>query len=501
MDLFKWVGRKKREEEWMRQPRRVPDFAARLPEDTDRWYVTQEFVNDEDKNLRCYLAVYQPTPGVDNWRIFHVEYNLKNDEGYVTANWTSESNDPMDVVTELRGYERKMKNSAAYISHEYERSTYRAFANKYGIHFDDDGNVFRVKTEAPLAKGTFMNRESLDKLFRKEAAKDAPLDTWEGIYKGIVEARSSRWTITESAFGLPEDAATPSGTPYDSSALKPVEKAIPAVSSIAEIIESGSNVFVWKGSAATIPTAQEIQEAKLAAEKKALESTTPVGAETTTDKTSPVAPTQPVTIDGKSLEQLAAEKAYAQYPLLQKLERTRPLTMDDLAADPAYAEYGSIMKQMMVRLNELPKAMNGKAANRYEKEALLKGLVRFSFETDLDDNKQALAEHECNATILVGLVRAGQAVYADQFGPGKKFTPEGLNLISAIGTTASRFAIDRLGVDAEEAKKIADVISKGPDPFGTQLPLEKTFEKLPPPAVKAKRAPRKKAPSLNRGDY
>jgi hypothetical protein len=518
MDLFKWVGRKKREEEWMRQPRLEPSFAKELPEDNDRWYVTQEFVNDDDKNLRCYMAVFQPDPKVENWRLYHVEYDLTKGEDHLRASWADETADPMHVVKELRGYERKMRNSAAFIAHPSEKPDYRPFANKYGIHFDDDGNIFRVKTEAPLTKGVFMNRESLETLFHKEAAKKIPLDDWEGIYKGVVEKISPEWTVTEKAFGLADNFKDVGAVPADNQYSKSLVEITPVASSVWEIAAAGGGVFNWKGGVETTPTAKDIAEAKAALEsgaadrlaieaasvekpaetpaaEKPAEQPLPAVASSSDAKPEekPALPPLPVRVNGKFIYNHAREKTWGTYPQMQQMTWQRPVTVDDMVKDPAYAEYASRMRLLMVRLNQLPATLSSPTASRYDKEAALSVLARYPFDSKYEGSKAQLAQHMCDATILVGMLRAGNALYKEQFGPGKKFKPEALQLISALGNVCRKFAEERLHIDPAEAQKVADVIAKGADPNGPALPLEKTFEKYAPPAHDPAPAPAPKA--------
>jgi hypothetical protein len=139
------------------------------------------------------------------------------------------------------------------------------------------------------------------------------------------------------------------------------------------------------------------------------------------------------------------------------------------------------MNQLAEKLNKLPELLTGKT-DKYTKEAELRNLARYAFDARYEGKLKDFAKHECDATILVGLLRAGNAVYNEQFGAGKKFSAEGIQMVQMIGNLCTQFAIDRLGVPADEAKKIADVITKGKDPFGPELPLQKTFAKLPPPA-------------------
>ncbi len=489
MDLFKWVGRKKREEEWMRQPRRLPDFAERLPEDSDRWLVTQEFVNDEDKNLRSYMAIYQPDPKVEEWKLYYVDYDLKR-EGEVRANWMYELNDPLEIVQQLRAYERKYKNNADYIAHPDQRATYRSFANKYGIHFDDDGNVFRVKTETPLLKGTFMNREALDSLFHKEASKALPLDSWEGIYKGIVDVISPEWTMTEKAFGLAEQMQSVKAVPADKQFDSSPVNIIPVATHVSEVASLQGGVIFWKG-AATVPTPKEIQDAR---EQAAKDAQKPAIEAAATDKPAaaapiaegaaekPVEPPLPIKVEGKTIYEHAMAKTWGGYKEMQQITWQRPVETADLPNSKNYGEYAYGMEALMDKLNKLPAALNDKKTDKYAKEALVLGLFRAVPTVPFRSGRRGLGKHLGDATILVGLLRAGAAVYKEQFGPGKKFTPDGIQLLSTIGKLCTQFAVDRLNVDPEAATKIADVIAKGEDPFGPKLPLEKIFDKHPAPA-------------------
>ena len=120
-------------------------------------------------------------------------------------------------------------------------------------------------------------------------------------------------------------------------------------------------------------------------------------------------------------------------------------------------------------------------------------LARYPLKSGYQGGKEQLAQQLCDATILVGMLRAGNALYKEQFGPGKKFSPESLQLISALGNVCKKFAEERLHFDAAEAAKVADVIAKGADPNGVLLPIEKTFEKFPPPAYDPAPAPAPKA--------
>ena len=532
MDLFKWVGRKKREEEWMRQARRVPDYARDLPEDSDRWIMTREYVNDEDKNFRMYLAAWQPDPKVERWEIIHVEYNLKH-ESISASTFAWEVADPLEVLKSLRTYEKKSNANAALIQHPEGYATYRAFANRHGIHIDDDGNLFRVETETPLVKGTFMSRESLDKLFNKEAGKVIPLDSWDGIYKGLVDSFSPGWTMTEKAFGLParfqDVKAVPVETAFEAS---PVNIELVATR-IWEVAAQGGGVVNWKGGVATLPTAQEVYEAQkklangtagkptqieaappadkpvteAAPAEKPVAAAAPASDAAAGEKPAPEKPAEPplpVRVDGKFVYLHAREKTWGSYQEMKQMTWQRPVTLDDLAAGKGYPEYAYYMKQMIEKLKKLPDTLTSATVDRYSKELAVKEMSRYSATIPFRSARRDLAKHECDGTILVGMLRAGAAVYAENFGPGKKFSPEGLQLMSTIGKICVQFAIDRMGVEPAEAAKIADIITKGKDTSGPELPLEKVFAKFPPAAFTpapapevyvAPATPKKKAPA------
>jgi hypothetical protein len=369
-----------------------------------------------------------------------------------------------------------MKSNDDYSSHPDSRATYRSFANLHGIHFDDSGNVFKVETAAPLAKGTFMTRESLDKLFAKSAK--TPLDSWAGLYEGVVNRHSPEWTLTSGEFGLllPRAGVTVGAAP-DQHGSSPWEPPKPPPPPQPPAPPRSPTVIVPPygiGLSGMWPSFGIVVGDKPPAKKEE-------------EKPAPAAPPveaapQP-TANGKTFSQLAGEKAFAGYALMQKLEITRPVTFADIAADPAYPKYAAKMEDLVARLQRLPGELTSSAKTRFDKERLIDSFCNFSFTLPLGEGKLALARHEYNATILVGLLRAGAELYKDQFGAGKKFTPEGLQLVSAVGKACVMFAETRMGVEAAEAAKIADIIQRGADPSGPALPLEKLLAQFPAPPL------------------
>jgi hypothetical protein len=279
--------------------------------------------------------------------------------------------------------------------------------------------------------------------------------------------------------------ATPAEAQYAASNVQ----IVPVATHVSEIASQPGGVIFWKGGAATIPTAQEVQEARDKAAREAAKpgiepakdgTTIPAavpGSEPAAEKTAE--PPPPAKVDGKTFYEHARAKTWGDYKEMQQLTWQRPVTIEDLPDSKVYPEYAHYMRAMMDTLKKLPAALTDKTSDIYAKEAKLREISRYGVAIPFRSGRRNLGKHLCDATILVGMLRAGAAVYKEQFGPGKKFTPEGLQLISNIGKICTQFAIDRLGVDPEAAKKIPDVIAKGEDALGPDLPLEKILARHP----------------------
>jgi hypothetical protein len=623
-DLFKWVGRKKREEGWMKEPRRIPDYAKDL-KDAQRWVMTREFVNSEDKNLRVYLAAWQPDPNRQQWDIVEVNTDLKSGRFDATeVNFRVE--DPVQVVRALADFEQRYKANAAYTQHEDWRSTYRPFANKFGIHFDDNGRIIHVDKEAPLTKGTLMNSEALDKLFRND--KKVALDSWKGLYEGLVNKVSPEWLVTEQVFGVAEEIKdalkielaanqpaeawtppppTPAPPPQpEPEPLSPSEanraldglksafnKAAsadtgpaqsvfrklrdqftrvldettrrsdkPSAQVLAEVAPLINNIFndtmgdimeaamkdnramdtfqalvndvteetrtlknsVPRKLQADLPDAlkngikpnpepqadaPKAESPETGASNPAADPAQPQPA--ATDAAAPEAapkPEAPVTpaaapeaappalIDGKTVAELAKEQPYANVKHMQLFDVTRIAQPADLAKDPAYAEYAEVTRLMIDQLKRLPTVLLSKTATPEEKSAIAS--FQYAVQGQFGEGRQELAQHEAAATALVGLLRAGVELFAEQFKPGKVPSPEGLQMVKRIGEACVQLAVNHLGVAEDDAKNISKIIASGRDPFGPELPLEKIFSQFPPPAVEREPEPKKAPPPPRR---
>jgi hypothetical protein len=484
MDMFKWVGRKKREEEWMRQPRRVPSYAESLPDDTTQWMMTQEFVNDEDKNIRIYYAARQPDPKTDVWHILKVTYDLKRD-GEVSTSTQEVLGDALDVVKTLRDWERAMRANNTYILHEGARPTYLAFANKHGIHFDENGAVFKVEQKEALTKGTFMSRESLDKLFHKEAAKRQPLESFDALREELAEKWPAEWVVKEEFFReMPKDNPAASLAPVQPVAenWEPPKPKPPAPAPVAPKPEAQPQgpLLIPGPLAPTIVPPVPVPA--------------PVAVEGAAQPPAPQPAPVPVA---------PVFNNYAGYPMLQKVIIARPITLADLAGDPAYAEYAHHAAQMHKELRALPALLNDTTQNRYAKEGTVTNLLRARRDTPAkfttgDTGK--LAGQLLNLSLLMGVLRAGVDLYHEEFGKGR-LSPDGLQMISRLGDACAEFAREKFGVDEAEAKKISAIITQGRDPDDNSFPLENVFASFKPAAYKPPAAKPAQPPKRSGGNW
>ncbi len=416
MGLFDIFGKKKRDEAYMKQERRVPEGMEGIPEGDGRWMVSQEFCIEKNKNVRFYYAVSPDlTRAVDAppaWNISKVQYDLKYQDS--VDHWVIETTEsPLRVVKALREFERRFHEDEEFTFVEGHRSTYRAFANAHGIHFDDKGRVMEVTQETRFDKGVFLNRESLDALFHG-AAKPPALDTWEEIYRQLVDKWPTNWTVTETVILPPK-------------VLDPEAEAQP------DAAEKGEAVAE-------------------AAPKPA--------------------------VDAPAVEEAAAETPAEPLPP-QTQTIIRPVTLDDVTSNKNYGAFAQVAQFVI------------NSAKNLEKDFVLKpgispltqlNVLQHRITPGFDADADKLAKRLVDVSILVGMLRAGVALYGETLGKGN-FAPEGLRKLSVLGDATAEFATKHLGVPEQDAKKISDVITRGPDPFGPLLPLEKIFAANPPPAV------------------
>lgn len=425
MGLFDWFGRKEREEKWMAEPRHLPAGVDKYDDGDPRWIVSHEFANDEHKNIRFYMAAEKKKADDKTWTVSMYKTDLKRDDPSqpIYAEYTVDfTDDPVEVVRLLSDFDKKYRHSEEYTPIEGHRGTYRPFANQFGIHFDDDGNIMKIEADTRLTKGVFMNRDSIDALFHKQAAK--PLDSWEEVHAQIVNSWPADWQLTE-------------------------EILVPA-----KVIEPVSPA------PAALPQAEATAEQKPAAEG---EEAVPFAA--TPEEAAEAEPPAP-----------------PPEPKFDKVKVTRAITLADLTADPAYAEYGWEMGKTIAALKDLPKQLADKSTPVMQKERLIHAFAKAAnVQADFAYDKGLLAQRLAKATVLVGLLRMGEDVYTEQIVKGK-FSPEGMRLVSAFSAAVTKVAQDNFGLEPERAAKVADVMTKGNDPKGSRLPLEELFAQFPPAA-------------------
>jgi hypothetical protein len=429
MGLFDWIGRKEREEKWMAEPRRLPAGVDKLDDGDPRWIVSHEFANDEHKNIRFYMAAEKSSVNEKTWTVSMYKTDLKRDDASrpITAEYPVDyTDDPLEVVRLLSDFDKKYRHSEDFTAIEGHRGTYRPFANQFGIHFDDDGNIMKVEADTRLAKGVFMNRDSIDALFHKQTVK--PLDSWEEVHAQIVNSWPAEWEMFETIL-------------------------VPA-----KVLES------VKPEPAAIEAAQPAAQEPAAAEKPATEETPAAGT------------------PEEAAEAETVVEAPPSEPKFDKVLVKRAITLADLAADAAYPEYGWEMGKTIAALNDLPKQLADKSTPVSQKERLINAFAKAAdVGAPFDGDKALLAQRLAKATVLVGLLRMGEDVYTEQVVKGK-FSPEGMRLVSAFSNAITKVAQGNFGLEPERAEKVKDVMTKGNDPTGNRLPLEELFAQFPPPA-------------------
>jgi len=166
----------------------------------------------------------------------------------------------------------------------------------------------------------------------------------------------------------------------------------------------------------------------------------------------------------------------------------KTIDVEELSKDKAWPVFAGELEDMSAKLQKLPDYLASESLSQTQKEKTLRNMLEYviadptRFETS---DKMRLAQHLADASVLVGLLRAGARLYDEQFSGGD-LSPQKLAFVGAVGKVCADFAEYRFGLSEAEAKPIANVIAKGADPNGTQLPVEKIVAQFPamPEALK-----------------
>lgn len=166
----------------MQMPRRVPLKYRDTEEGGEAWVVSREFAAKGKFCERCYFAIAQE----DNvYIVYRVEYDLRKEDD-LRASLQCTLENPLDAIKQLRNFETTAREAKDLVPVPDSLPTYIKFANRHGWHFNEAGHVIRIWAEKPIDSATFMSRESLNMLFNPESAKIPDLDTWDGLYRRIV---------------------------------------------------------------------------------------------------------------------------------------------------------------------------------------------------------------------------------------------------------------------------------------------------------------------------
>lgn len=161
------------------------------------------------------------------------------------------------------------------------------------------------------------------------------------------------------------------------------------------------------------------------------------------------------------------------------------VTAADLAKDPAWGEFSKESAKMVDKLNALGDYLTGSKPEGY-KTRTLENMVEYvivdatCFDTSA---KMRLAQHLIDATVMVGLLRAGSAVYDAAFSSGD-FSPQALGFVAKVGNACSRFGQVHFGLSEEDAKPLETIMTRGADSVSEKLLLEKTLAEYPLPVKK-----------------
>jgi hypothetical protein len=211
----------------------------------------------------------------------------------------------------------------------------------------------------------------------------------------------------------------------------------------------------------------------------------------TVDTQEPIA--REVFMSRESLEKVFHNEA-AKKPVLDTWENiyayivngqpVKGIAAEDLTGDKAWPVFAGELEAMAAKLHKLPDYLAGEEFTERQKQKTLENMIEYvivdptRFETS---DKMRLAQHMADASILVGLLRAGAALYDAQFSAGLDLSPEKLAFVGLVGKVCANFAEQRFNLSESEAKPIANIISQGDDPYGKLLPAEVIVAKYPAP--------------------
>lgn len=163
----------------------------------------------------------------------------------------------------------------------------------------------------------------------------------------------------------------------------------------------------------------------------------------------------------------------------------------DLLADPAFAKYKADGEKMVEKLKKLPDDLMSDQFSTYEKEAALRDMQNFVMVNPLVFStaaKAKAAQHICDTSLVIGLLRSGCKIYTAAFADGARPSPDKLRLVKKIGEAVQFLCAQRLKLSMDDAAKVAGIIGEGPDPYIHTLPLEAV--------LKQAEAPKPQAPEL-----
>lgn len=156
----------------------------------------------------------------------------------------------------------------------------------------------------------------------------------------------------------------------------------------------------------------------------------------------------------------------------------------DLVADPAFPRYRAEGEKMVEKLKKLPDDLMSDKFTTFEKESALRDMQNFVMVNPLvfaTSAKAKAAQHICDTSLVIGLLRSGAKIYSAMFEEGARPAPDKLRLVRKIGEAVQFLCRERLKLPENDAEKVAGIIGEGPDPYIHTLPLEAILKQADQP--------------------
>jgi hypothetical protein len=158
-------------------------------------------------------------------------------------------------------------------------------------------------------------------------------------------------------------------------------------------------------------------------------------------------------------------------------------TLESLQRDEGYARFAKDCEEYLIKTLDLLPAHLAKDPTFFQRDLRsISDDVIVDVAGELHATDRAwLAQYLTDATIVVGLLRAGAEVNTlPVTKEDGSMNQTHFDMLKSIGTAIEKICTMRLGLSERHAQQVVNVMFTGADPHGPELPLAKTLKQYPP---------------------